>query len=128
MFRIGLAPRAAGLVGRPLTTALIVTLMMVTLQPAQGAPVGLGEASNYALLGLNVGSTGTHINLSNVFVTGTAGVSDNSDLVNMAPSTVTGTVFFHDAGSVSGPGHFNGTPATVQQSMNQAVADAFAAN
>jgi len=100
----------------------------ITAPVAQAEAIGLGQAGNYAVLGLDSVTAGTAINASNVTINGSVGVSHLSTLSNMAPSTINGTVYYQDAGSVSGPGHFNGTPATFQQSMTQAVTDAFNAN
>ncbi len=90
--------------------------------------VGLGAASDFTVLGLDTSSQGTAINASLVTINGTVGVSDLSTLVNMAPSVINGTVFYQTAGSVTGPGHFNGVPPTEQQSLTQAVTDALNAS
>jgi hypothetical protein len=114
------------------TKSLVVVASFFALSLGASVPcradtvVGLGAAGNFAVLGLDDSTSGTAINASNVTINGNVGVSHLSTLSNMAPSTINGNVYFQDTGSVSGPGTFNGS--LIQQSMTQAVADAFAAN
>ena len=108
--------------------ALALSLFTTALLSAASAQTFLGAAGNYAILELNTATAGTHFTASLVTVNGSVGVSHLSSLTNMAPSIINGTVYYQDGGSVTGPGHFNGTPATVQQNMTQAVTDAMTAN
>jgi PEP-CTERM motif len=110
-----------------LPVASVALLMILGVHQARaGVLTGLGQAGNYAVLGLDTVSLGTDINASNVTVTGNVGVSHLSTLQVMAPSTIIGNVYYQDAGSVTGPGTVTGS--LIQQSMTQAVLDALNAN
>lgn len=92
--------------------------------PASAAPVDLGSAAGFTVLGL----PGTHINNSLVTITGNEGIAADGTLTNMAPSTVTGNVYQAAAGQYSGPGSIGGSLLTDPTFLAQAVADALIAS
>lgn len=108
---------------------VFISLVVAALDAPQARATSiptLGQAGNYAVFGLDAGSQGTTINLSNVYVTGNVGVSQYSTLQLMAPSTINGNVSYDLPSTLSYAGTLTGTSSYMN--LSTAVTDAYNAS
>lgn len=126
--------RRLRMVGACLLSAAVVAFILPGLAEADffggGGSTGLGSANGFAVLGLNDGTTGTTVFLSNVTVNGNVGDAQGGVVNNMAPSTINGNVYLDNTAgnpaTYTGPGTLNGS--IIHQSMSGIVTDALNAN